>query len=110
MGIKVAINYNTSKDPAQKIADKITSDGGNAIILKADVANYDEVQEMIKEIDSTWGSVDILINNAGIISDNLLVRMSNEEWTKVINTNLNGTFYCTRSVLRNMLKNLVLKN
>lgn len=105
MGIKVAINYNSSKDDAKETADKIISDGGSAIILKADVSNYDEVQEIIKEVDSTWGPIDILVNNAGIISDNLLVRMSIEEWTKVINTNLNGTFYCTRSVLRNMLKN-----
>ena len=105
MGIKIAINYNSSKDDAQETADKIISNGGSAIILKADVSNYDEVQEIIKEVDSTWGSIDILVNNAGIISDNLLVRMSIEEWTKVINTNLNGTFYCTRSVLRNMLKN-----
>ena len=105
MGIKVAINYNSSKDEAKETADKIISNGGSAIILKADVSNYDEVQEIIKEVDSTWGPIDILVNNAGIISDNLLVRMSIEEWTKVINTNLNGTFYCTRSVLRNMLKN-----
>lgn len=105
MGIKIAINYNSSKDDAQETADKIISNGGSAIILKADVSNYDEVQEIIKEVDSTWGPIDILVNNAGIISDNLLVRMSIEEWTKVINTNLNGTFYCTRSVLRNMLKN-----
>lgn len=105
MGIKVAINYNSSKDDAKETADKIIANGGSAIILKADVSNYDEVQEIIKEVDSTWGPIDILVNNAGIISDNLLVRMSIEEWTKVINTNLNGTFYCTRSVLRNMLKN-----
>ena len=105
MGIKVAINYNSSKDEAKETADKIIANGGSAIILKADVSNYDEVQEIIKEVDSTWGPIDILVNNAGIISDNLLVRMSIEEWTKVINTNLNGTFYCTKSVLRNMLKN-----
>jgi 3-oxoacyl-[acyl-carrier protein] reductase len=104
MGIKVVINYNTSKDAAQKVADEINSDGQNAIILKADVANYEEVQTMITKIDSVCGPIDILVNNAGIISDNLLVRMSIEEWTKVINTNLNGTFYCTKSVLRNMLK------
>jgi 3-oxoacyl-[acyl-carrier protein] reductase len=104
MGIKVVINYNTSKDAAQKVADEINSDGQNAIILKADVANHEEVQTMITKIDSVWGPIDILVNNAGIISDNLLVRMSIEEWTKVINTNLNGTFYCTKSVLRNMLK------
>ena len=97
MGIKVAINYNSSKDDAKETADKIIANGGSAIILKADVSNYDEVQEIIKEVE--------VEKNAGIISDNLLVRMSIEEWAKVINTNLNGTFYCTRSVLRNMLKN-----
>ncbi|MBN18300.1 MAG: 3-oxoacyl-[acyl-carrier-protein] reductase [Chloroflexi bacterium] len=104
MGIKVAINYNSSKNEAKKTADSIIANGGDSIILKADVSNYDEVQNIIKEIETNWGPIDILVNNAGIISDNLLVRMSIEEWTKVINTNLNGTFYSTRSVLRNMLK------
>ena len=59
---------------------------------------------MVESIEDTWGNIDILVNNAGIINDNLLVRMTDEAWEKVIATNLNGTFYCTRAVVRKMLR------
>ena len=64
----------------------------------------EEVEKMINQVNETWGGIDILINNAGIIDDNLLIRMSFEAWDRVIATNLNGTFYCTKAVIRNMIK------
>ena len=103
-GVRVAINYHTSHKAAEEVIGVIIDRGGEAITIKADVSQLDQVLHMVKSIENTWGNVDILVNNAGIINDNLLVRMSDEAWEKVIATNLNGTFYCTRAVVRKMLR------
>jgi 3-oxoacyl-[acyl-carrier protein] reductase len=104
MGVKVAINYNTSESEAREVAKTITRNGGEALILQADVGNLEQVQSMVGKVEEAWGNVDILVNNAGIIDDGLLIRMSDKQWDRVINTNLNGTFYCTRAALRKMLQ------
>ena len=103
-GVKVALNYKTSADEAEKVAGLINGSGGEAFTLQADVSELDQVTAMIDSVHEKWGNVDILVNNAGIIDDGLLVRMSDEAWHNVMNTNLNGTFYCTRACLRTMLR------
>lgn len=104
LGVKVAINYNTSEDEAKALSEEINSAGGESFIVQADVGKVDQVTAMVDKVHEAWGQVDILVNNAGIIDDGLLVRMSDEVWQRVMDTNINGTFYCTRAVLRNMLK------
>ena len=104
MGVKVAVNYRSSAEAAAEVAATIAERGGEAITVQADVADVKQVTAMVERVNGEWEHVDILVNNAGIIDDGLLVRMSDEAWEKVINTNLNGTFYCTRAVLRTMLR------
>jgi 3-oxoacyl-[acyl-carrier protein] reductase len=105
MGTKVAVNYNTSKESAEAVVGSIRAEGGEAFAVKADVSNREQAIAMVNKVGEMWGHVDILINNAGIISDGLLVRMTDEAWDKVIGTNLSGPFYCSRAVLRSMLRN-----
>jgi 3-oxoacyl-[acyl-carrier protein] reductase len=78
--------------------------GGKYHALQADVASSAEVQGMIRQVLDIWGRVDILVNNAGITKDALLLRMKDEDWTLVLDVNLKGAFYCTREVLRPMMK------
>ena len=104
LGVKVAVNYNTSEAEAKALAEEINNSGGECFIVQADVGRSEQVSAMVDKVHDAWGQVDILVNNAGIIYDGLLVRMSDEVWQKVMDTNLNGTFYCTRAVLRNMLR------
>jgi 3-oxoacyl-[acyl-carrier protein] reductase len=103
-GVRVAVNYNTSPDSAAEVVKTITDAGGSAIAVKGDVANLDQVVAMVKQVEEELGAVEIMVNNAGIINDQLLMRMSDEAWRQVIDINLNGTFYCTRAVLRNMVR------
>ena len=105
MGAKVAVNYNTSESAAKEVVDIVKSTGGEALAVQADVSNLDQVTAMVDLVTETWGSIDVLVNNAGIIDDGLLVRMSDDAWERVIATNLNGTFYCTRAVVRGMMRN-----
>ena len=104
-GMRIAVNYNSSPESADQVVSHIKDLGGDAFPFKADVSKVDEVNDMVSKIEDTLNKVDVLVNNAGIINDQLLMRMSDETWHSVIDTNLNGTFYCTRAVLRNMVKN-----
>ena len=104
MGVKVAINYKSSAQAAEDVAGIITGQGGEALTVQADVSKLEQVTAMVDQVQSAWDHIDILVNNAGVIDDGLLVRMSDEAWERVISTNLNGTFYCTRAVLRTMLR------
>ena len=103
-GVNVAVNYNSSKSEAEDTATQLTDLGVEAFIVKADVSSLGEVSNMVDEVTERFGQIDILVNNAGIISDSLLIRMSDDAWDDVITTNLNGTFYCTRAVLRGMIR------
>ena len=103
-GARVAVNYNTSEGLAEQVAASIRDAGSDALTVRADVSDPPQVTAMVERIADDWGAVDILVNNAGIIGDSLLVRMTDEAWGQVIATNLNGTFYCTRSVLRAMVR------
>ena len=104
-GAKVAVNYNASEGPAREVVDAITSEGGEALAVKADVSKAAEVDGMINSLVKDWGHVDILVNNAGITRDNLLMRMTEEEWNAVLETNLRSAFYCTKAIMRPMLRN-----
>lgn len=103
-GVKVAINYNSSEDAAENLVKTIRESGGMALKVRADVSKLAQVKAMISNISNEWGGVNILVNNAGIIDDRLLVRMSDDSWQRVIDVNLNGTFYTTRSVLKDMMR------
>ena len=104
-GAKVAVNYNASEAAAEEVVGAIASDGGEARALKADVSNAGEVEAMVNTLVKEWGRIDILVNNAGITRDNLLMRMSADEWDAVIETNLRSAYYSTKAVLRPMLRN-----
>jgi 3-oxoacyl-[acyl-carrier protein] reductase len=104
-GAKVAINYNASQAQAQDVVAAITEAGGEAQAVKADVSKADEVDAMVNRLVKEWGKVDILVNNAGITRDNLMMRMSQDEWDAVIDTNLRSAYFCTKAVLRSMLRN-----
>ena len=104
-GHKIAINYNSHKEDAEEVLREINKRGSSGMIVKANVSKLEEVQEMIKQVENSLGPVEILYNNAGIISDSLLMRMKPEDFDKVIDTNLKGTFYCTKLCINNMIKN-----
>ena len=103
-GYDVAINYNRSESDAISLCEEIKSLGVNAKIFQADVSVQEEAARLFSEIKSSMGSVSVLVNNAGITRDNLLMRMKPEDWLAVINSNLNSAFYCTREAIRDMAK------
>lgn len=103
-GAKVAVNYSGSEAKAKEVVDQIKANGGEAFAIQADVSNAESVDAMVKEVIAQFGSLDILVNNAGITRDNLLMRMKEDEWDAVINTNLKGVFICTKAVTRQMMK------
>ncbi|MBY8912225.1 3-oxoacyl-[acyl-carrier-protein] reductase [Bacillus sp. YC2] len=103
-GANVVVNYSGNEAKANEVVDEIKSLGRNAIAVKADVSNPEEVQNMMKEAIAAFSSIDILVNNAGITKDNLLMRMKENEWDDVININLKGVFNCTKAVTRQMMK------
>lgn len=100
-GYQVILNYNKSLESAQKIE----KEHKNIKIFKADVTNRKEVQAMIEYTNNTFGNIDVLINNAGIGCTGLLQEMAFEEWQKIFDVNVNGTFHCTQIVLPQMIKN-----
>ena len=100
----VAINYNRSSESAQKICDEAVALGVKAGIFQADVGDSEQVKELFSKVKASLGAVNVLVNNAGITRDNLLMRMKPEDWNAVISTNLNAAFYCTQAALRDMAK------
>jgi len=103
-GAKVAINYARSNTAAEQVVAEISAMGGDAIALQADVSQADQVDNLFKAVTDKWKRIDVLINNAGITRDTLLLRMKPEEWQAVIDLNLTGVFLCTRAVSKLMLK------
>ena len=103
-GAAVIINYSASSEAAEQVKNEITAKGGKAETYKCDVSDYSEVKAMAGYITKTWGRLDILVNNAGIVRDNLLMRMSEEDFDRVIDINLKGTFNCIQNVTRTMMK------
>tara|TARA_B100000579_G_C22731892_1_gene804658 strand:+ start:205 stop:957 length:753 start_codon:yes stop_codon:yes gene_type:complete len=103
-GAEVIVNYSSSLDSANKVVSEISSFGGKAYPLQADISNESSVNELIKTVLDKNNKIDVLINNAGITKDGLLMRMKTEDWQNVLDLNLSGVFYCTRAVSRQMLK------
>lgn len=103
-GANVAVNYAGSEEKAQAVVDELTTLGVKAFKIQADVTKDESVKKMMKEVIKQFGRIDILVNNAGITKDNLLLRMKEEEFDQVINTNLKGVFLCTKAVTRQMMK------
>ncbi len=103
-GARIAVNYSGSQTKAEEVVNEITANGGEAFAIQASVSDSESVSAMISETMNRYGSIDILVNNAGITRDNLLMRMKENEWDDVINTNLKGVFLCTKAVSRQMMK------
>ncbi len=103
-GVEVVINYASSSEKAEQVVSEIKASGGNAYTVKANVADETEVNNLIGTVLERSKKIDVLINNAGITRDGLLMRMKTEDWQSVINLNLSGVFLCTRAVARSMLK------
>lgn len=105
MGCKIAVNYvPVEADNAKDVVETITSQGGEAIAIEADIRDGEAVKAMLQQVIDTWGKIDILVNNAGITKDTLLMRMSEDKWDDVLNINLRGAFLCTKFALRSMIK------
>ena len=106
-GANVAVNFAGSEAKANEVVDEIKALGRDAFAVKCNVADTEAVSEMVKATVDRFGRLDILVNNAGITRDNLLMRMKEDEWDDVINTNLKGVFLCTKAVTRQMMKQRV---
>jgi 3-oxoacyl-[acyl-carrier protein] reductase len=103
-GATVVVNYASSAAAAEEVVNQINASGGRAWCFRANIGVEEEVEAMVKQILEREGRLDVLVNNAGITRDGLLMRMKTPDWQEVINLNLTGVFLCTRAVSRSMLK------
>ena len=103
-GASVVLNYKGSRERAEEVKARIEAEGGTAYLLPCDVADFAACEAFMKEAIGLLGRLDILVNNAGITRDGLLMRMSEEDYDAVLNTNLKGTFHCIRFAARQMIK------
>lgn len=103
LGSRVVIN-DIAKEAAEGVVNEIKGQGGDAFAVEADVRDSESVKTMVEEITSRWEKIDILVNNAGVNRDTLLLKMSDEAWDAVIDTNLRGTYTCTKFALRSMMR------
>ncbi len=102
-GANVVLNYATSGEAAKALAHELSEYGGKHLTVQADVADFEETQNMVKTVFEAYGRIDVLVNNAGITRDKTLKNMSFGQWDEVIHTNLYSVFNCTKSVLPFML-------
>ena len=103
-GHHVAVNYSSRADAAQEVVAAITAAGGTAIAVGADVSDANEVEAMFATVEAELGPVEVLVNNAGITRDGLLMRMSEADWAEVIATNLSSVYLCTRRAMKAMVR------
>ncbi len=103
-GHRIAVNYNTHPDEAEAVAEEIRSGGGEAIAVGADVSDLAAVEAMFETTIEKLGPVEILVNNAGIISDSLLMRMKDDDFRRVLDINMYGTFSCSRLAVASMVR------
>ena len=103
-GAQVALNFRSGEEQAREVADQIRSRGGTALLFRADVSVKDEARSLIGTVLEQWGHLDILVNNAGITRDRSMRKLTDDDWTDVINTNLNSVYYCTSAALKPMIE------
>lgn len=103
-GYEIVINYRSGEEAAQQTAVEVQAKGGNPHLQRFDISDDGSVKETFKEILKTHGRIDVLVNNAGITRDNLLVLMKASEWDEVIETNLKGAFLCSQAVVKPMMR------
>ena len=104
LGADVAVNYSSSKEKAEEVAAQIREMGRQAVAIKADISIQEEAEALVEETIKSLGGLDILVNNAGVARDSLLIRMKEEDWTKVLETNLSSVFFTTKSASKYMMK------
>lgn len=103
-GAAVAVNYINSSKAAQEVVEVIKAGGGQAQAFQADISDFSQAGDLIKETIKALGGLDILVNNAGITRDTLIMMMSESDWDAVQNTNLKGTFNCAKAAIRHMMR------
>ena len=103
-GATVAFTYRSSEEQALALEKELTENGGTAKGFKSDASKFEDAENLVKEVLEAFGTVDVVVNNAGITDDTLLMRMSEEQWDRVIDVNLKSCFNLTKAVLRTMLK------
>ncbi|MGB9629303.1 MAG: 3-oxoacyl-ACP reductase FabG [Thermodesulfobacteriota bacterium] len=102
-GSKVIANFSKDIDSAEKLLEKAKKNQWSIGLYKADVTKFDQVKEMVEDVFAQYGRIDILVNNVGIIRDNFLMLMSDEDWDSLLRTNLTSLFYCCKAVIRKMI-------
>ena len=103
-GATVVVNYARNSVAAETLVEAIQAGGGSAFAVQADIATSEGAEKLVKAAMEKFGRVDILVNNAGITRDTLLIRMKEDDWDAVLDTNLKGVFLCTKAVVRTMMK------
>ena len=103
-GARVAVNYQASEEAARQVVQDIVGAGGIAEVMAGDVSDEEDAGALIKQVIDQWGRVDILVNNAGITRDRLLLRMTPEDWDRVLEVNLRGAFLCTKYVMPHLIR------
>lgn len=103
-GAAVVVNYNKSPEAAQKVVEQIQTGGGKAAAFQADVSNIEQAAALVKFAVDTYGDLHILVNNAGITKDTLIMMMSEEDWDVVQDTNLKSTFNCSKAAVKHMMR------
>jgi 3-oxoacyl-[acyl-carrier protein] reductase len=103
-GLQVAVNYRQGRDAAEELVAYIREQGGRAAAFAADVADPDQAEHLVEAVQETYGRLDVLVNNAGITRDTLVLRMKRDDWEDVLATDLSGAFYCTKAALRGMVR------
>jgi len=104
LGAKVVVNYHSHPEAAEAVVEQIRSAGGEALAVRADVSEPAAAQKLMDEALAAYGRIDILVNNAGVTRDNLLLRMSEQDWDTVMDINLKGAFNCLKSATKPMMK------
>jgi 3-oxoacyl-[acyl-carrier protein] reductase len=103
-GANVVVNYTASEGKALEVVEEVKSLGGDAIAVKCNVAVAEDVENLLKATKDAYGQIDYLVNNAGITRDTLLIRMKEDDWDAVMDTNLKGVFLCTKIIGKAMIK------
>ena len=103
-GAKVAVNYQTSEAAALRVVRLIAEAGGESAMMAGDVSQEEDADALVKQVMEQWGRIDVLVNNAGITRDRLLLRMTPEDWDRVLEVNLRGAFLCTKYVMPHLIR------